>query len=168
MTVLHIPRHLLQRIYRQAVQGCPEESCGILVGTPGQVKRVEKVFPTENIDLRRGRDRYVIDGRDFLRADREARSCGQEILGFYHSHPDAPSLPSVVDLRRAWSEYSYLIVSVMEGEEPTSRSWVLDPQGDSFREERMVITSVIRAGDGELQNGQARRYRSAGNLQSGK
>lgn len=110
----------------------------------------------------------MIAGRDFIRIDREARSSGQEILGFYHSHPDAPSLPSSRDLRRAWSQYSYLIVSVMEGEEPSSRPWVLDVEGEFFEEERMMITSVIRAGDGDLQNGKVRRYRPAGDLQPGK
>ncbi|NOY53802.1 MAG: M67 family metallopeptidase [Deltaproteobacteria bacterium] len=139
MTALLISPSLLQRIHRQAVREYPQECCGILVGRLGKEKRVEKNFPTKNREHLRGCDRYAIDGRDFLRVDREARKAGREILGFYHSHPDGPSLPSSVDLHRAWNEYSYLIVSVIEGKDPSSRSWVLEPQERSFREERLRI-----------------------------
>ncbi len=139
MTQLRIPYPLLQRIYRQADREFPRECCGILVGTGGKIKAVETIFPAVNAERLQGGDRYRINGKDFLRVDREARETGREILGFYHSHPASPSLPSSVDLQRAWSQYSYLIVSVRTGEEPTSRSWVLKPQETSFCEEKLMI-----------------------------
>ena len=43
------------------------------------------------------------------------RAAGQEIVGYYHSHPDHPARPSAFDTEHAWPWYSYLIVRIDHG-----------------------------------------------------
>ena len=42
-------------------------------------------------------------------------SADRELVGFYHSHPDHPAVPSAFDLEHAWPNLSYVIVSVRDG-----------------------------------------------------
>jgi proteasome lid subunit RPN8/RPN11 len=141
LTALHIPLDLLQTIYRHSEKSYPDECCGILIGRIEKAKQIQELVSVPNSELLRGRDRYVIHGKDFLQADREARRRGTEIIGFFHSHPDFPALPSVTDLKKAWEGYSYLIVSLYAGHEPVSQSWVLDEAGETFKEEPIIVTA---------------------------
>ena len=57
--------------------------------------------------------RFVVDPEDHIRGRREARSRGLEVVGFYHSHPRSPALPSETDRAEAsYPGYLYLIVSL--------------------------------------------------------
>ena len=73
-------------------------------------------------------DRFWIDPRELLQAQKFARSQHWNIVGIYHSHPDHPAVPSERDRLFAWSEYSYLIVSVEEGAIADCQSWFLNEQ----------------------------------------
>jgi proteasome lid subunit RPN8/RPN11 len=53
-------------------------------------------------------------------------------VGFYHSHPDHPAVPSQFDLDHAWPVYSYVIVSVMAGRAENLLSWELRPDRTRF------------------------------------
>ncbi len=81
------------------------------------------------------RDRYLIDPKDTLDTERNAREKGQEILGFYHSHPDHPAVPSVYDKERAWPWYSYLILT-------TTSQGVLGARAWRLQEDEMVEDSL--------------------------
>ena len=74
-----------------------------------------------------------------LQAERDARRAGQEILGFYHSHPDVPARPSQYDLDHAWPVYSFLIMSVNQGRATAMHSWVMVEDHSRFDEELIVI-----------------------------
>ena len=43
--------------------------------------------------------------QDYLAAERQARAPGSSMLGFYHSHPDHPAVPSQYDLDHAWPTF---------------------------------------------------------------
>ena len=83
------------------------------------------------------RRRFAIAPEALLRAQKEARAAGLEVLGYYHSHPDAPAVPSARDLETAWPEVSYVIVAVERGRPGELRSWRLDPAQRGFEEERI-------------------------------
>jgi proteasome lid subunit RPN8/RPN11 len=132
-----IRRHL-ERVY-------PEEGCGILAGVdqPG-ARRIERAHPAEN---REGASRargYRIAAEDFLAAERRARTDGLDIVGFYHSHPDHPPVPSGVDLERAWPWYAYLIASVAKGTMADIQAWerVEGPAG--FKRVPLVVEPSAR------------------------
>ena len=96
--------------------------------------------------------RYWIDPKDIFEAQRYARRLthptGQpDIIGFYHSHPNYPAVPSKCDRACAWSTYSYVIVSVRQGTAQAVRSWRLDDR-QQFQPEPIDLLTASDAGTG--------------------
>lgn len=117
--MLRIPKSELRTIQAHARESYPHECCGILVGTQqNSEKTVARAIRAQNLNTERAQDRYLLDPKAQMQAEREAREAGQQVLGFYHSHPDHPALPSGTDNEQSWPEYSYLIVKVTASEIP--------------------------------------------------
>jgi len=57
------------------------------------------------------------------------------VMGFYHSHPDAPAVPSEFDREHAWPGYCYVIVSVRQGVPLEMRNWLLREDQSGFDED---------------------------------
>jgi proteasome lid subunit RPN8/RPN11 len=121
---LLIPGTEIETIRRHLERVYPEEGCGILTGVeqPG-ARRVERAHPAENRETGPRAHGYRIAAEDFLAAEKRAREEGLDIVGFYHSHPDHPPVPSGVDLERAWPWYAYLIASVTRGTMADLQAW---------------------------------------------
>jgi proteasome lid subunit RPN8/RPN11 len=92
-----------------------------------------------------GARRFRIVPELLLRAHREARARGLEVVGFYHSHPDAEARPSTLDREHAWPGYSYLIVGVVGGRPRELRSWRMEALGGTFGEEAVADDGPSRA-----------------------
>ena len=85
------------------------------------------------------RNRFLIQPEELLRGERYAREKKLEVVGFYHSHPDSPAVPSQYDLEHAWPTYSYIIVSVSKEASGDLRSWEQLPDRSRFDEERIEL-----------------------------
>ena len=66
---------------------------------PHRGERILSAAPARN--LSESRTRYLIDPADHIRARREARALGLDVVGFYHSHPEGPAFPSLSDVAEA-------------------------------------------------------------------
>ena len=123
------------------VRDFPNECCGLLIGRfelDGQ-KRVLETYPISNSrEEEAKRNRFLIRPEELLRGERYAREKKLEVVGFYHSHPDSPAVPSQYDLEHAWPTYSYIIVSVSKEESGDFRSWEQRPDRSSFDEEEII------------------------------
>jgi proteasome lid subunit RPN8/RPN11 len=119
-------------------EGYPNEICGVLVGPRGG-RTATEAKRARNLIVERSRDRYEIDPADHLRIQREADADGQDIVGYYHSHPDHPAQASRFDTERAWSGYVYVIVSVANGEPVDANAFVAENDGGPFRSEPLEI-----------------------------
>jgi proteasome lid subunit RPN8/RPN11 len=137
----------LKIIYDHAESIYPEECCGILLGKiAGIAKTVVEVIPTintwEKAELegieRTKHSRYTISPRAIFQAQKRGRNLQLEIVGFFHSHPDYPAIPSTCDRNQAWEVYSYPIVSVIQGKVTDIQSWVLDSDS-SFQTEEIWV-----------------------------
>ena len=84
-------------------------------------KTVEEVFAVENACEDSPHNRFLIPSNRMRQVDRRARTQGMEILGFFHSHPDAQSRPSAFDLEHAWPWYSIMVLSVIIGNKRKGR-----------------------------------------------
>jgi len=126
------------RLRRWAIEGYPEECCGVLVGrdTP-RATRVHRVVRVENVSPERRCDRYVLDPDGLLQADVAARAERLDIVGFWHTHPDHPPRPSRTDLDAAWEGYSYLIIAVDGANATRATAWRLHE--GSFQEQAVVL-----------------------------
>ena len=59
-----------------------------------------------------------------VRLQKRLRGTGRTIAGAYHSHTQAPAIPSPADVREAfYPEFVYVIVSVANREHPEVRAW---------------------------------------------
>lgn len=136
--MLEISKELLTQINNHGKQTYPDESCGIMAGfVEGDKRIVKKVYPAENLNKERSKDRYELNQKDFLHADRDAAKNDMDIVGIYHSHPDHPSKASETDREKAHQGYSYLITAIHNGEFFSRNSWVLD-QDNQFQEEEII------------------------------
>jgi proteasome lid subunit RPN8/RPN11 len=117
----------LDAIARHGEATYPDECCGILLGRETDGARVvARLLQIDNQwDAVERRRRFLIQPDDLLRAERAARRDGLDVLGFYHSHPDAPARPSEFDREHAWPWYTYLIASVEQGRYATLTGWQL-------------------------------------------
>jgi len=134
---LVLPARLRRVLIAQARAADPEECCGILVGTheaDGEVALVEEVIPTRNA-ARRRKQRYVVPPEDVAATQRRAREEGRLVVGFYHSHPDDPAMPSAADRKDAWPGVRYLIISLAGLGRPVLRSFRFHGGGAGFSEE---------------------------------
>jgi proteasome lid subunit RPN8/RPN11 len=134
---------LAEEIRRQGEAAYPAECCGALVGrVEGEAKEVVRLAPAVN---RRTDDphRYLIAPDDLRRLEAEVRAAGQEIVGYYHSHPDHPARPSAFDTEHAWPWYSYLIVRIDRGRGADLASWVLDDARPLMLPESLDVLSEV-------------------------
>ena len=121
----------LQVLRSHGERDYPHEACGLLLGNArnGSLS-IDESFPVRNLNEERARDRYDLDPKGQLDADRRARATGRDVVGVYHSHPDHPAAPSETDRSHAYPEWVYLIVSVAGGRAAAVGAFVL---GDDER-----------------------------------
>lgn len=133
----------LEAIRCHGEEDYPHECCGLLFGRVestggGRIKVVSSVERLDNEQADSRHNRFSITPAAFLSADRAARLRGDDILGFYHSHPNAPAVPSEFDREQAWPFYSYIIVSVVDGGARELNSWVLAEDRTHYNAEPIV------------------------------
>jgi proteasome lid subunit RPN8/RPN11 len=132
-----LPQPARLQLIAWAQKGYPHESCGVLVGNQDTVQvSIARVVLARNVNTERPRDRYQLDARDLLAADRSAEAGGLEIVGIWHTHPDHPAHPSEHDRVQAWQGWSYLILSVERDRVTELRSWRLT--NGAFQEETII------------------------------
>ena len=128
----------LQEIRAHGETTYPHECCGFLFGgLDGGKRRVDALLSAENVHEENHERRFLITPKAYMLAERDARARGQDIVGFYHSHPDHPARPSQYDLDHAWPNLSYIIVSIQDGEAADLTSWVLADDRRGFNAEEI-------------------------------
>ena len=80
-----------------AVKAGAYECCGLLVGHEGVVEEIEL---TANV-AENPMCQFEIDPSALIAAEKRARQGGPSILGYFHSHPNGVSEPSIKDTQMA-------------------------------------------------------------------
>ena len=134
----------LNNIKKHGEDDYPHECCGFLFGTStNDTKTIMKIRPVQNSRNSENRhNRYLITPQEFLKAEHQARLDGLDIIGFYHSHPDAEARPSQYDLDYSWPVYSYLIVSVKNREAKEATCWQIKDDRSEFLQEELAINTA--------------------------
>jgi len=125
----------------------PHECCGVLLGEMnGAERRVISIAPCGNTRTDSPQNRYHIDPKELVRIQREGRERGEDIVGFYHSHPDHPARWSATDLAEAhWFGCSYVITSVEKGKAAITNSFELTGSDESDKkllDEKIVVAQT--------------------------
>ncbi len=140
--MLILNNEIAQGIRGWGARDYPNETCGAMLGVDGaNAREVRALFPLTNRRDDSPRNRFSITADDFRAAERAAKQQGLELLGWYHSHPDHPARPSEFDREHAWPWYSYVIVSVAQGEPRDMTSWQLADDRSHFLPEEIAASA---------------------------
>jgi proteasome lid subunit RPN8/RPN11 len=147
--MLRIPQPVHAALRHHGEQTYPHECCGVLLGLfqDDGVKSVSRAAPCGNTRDDSPHNRYHIDPKELVRIQREGRRSGEDIVGFYHSHPDHPAHWSTTDLAEAhWIGCSYVITSVEEGKAAITNAFELTGAEDDkkFVDEKIEIVTATR------------------------
>lgn len=115
-----------------AVSAFPDECCGFMFGHEDAVgnRTVTQALTITNSAVENRKRRFVISPKDYLRGEQYAVENDTQLLGIYHSHPNHPAIPSEHDRVAAQPFFSYVIISVQNGNVDHTRSWLLN---DNFQ-----------------------------------
>ena len=144
---------LVEKIRQHGAESYPNECCGALLGRdadggaiPARAAReVLEIFPLVNRREDSPRNRFFVTAEDARDADKAAQAQGLDLIGWYHSHPDHPAQPSEYDREHAWPWYSYIIVSVHNGNPRDMTSWRLQDDRSAFVPEEVEIRNQAKA-----------------------
>jgi len=131
----------LEEIRRHGETDYPHECCGLLIGSFAEDGRklADEILPISNArEDSAKRNRFLIAPEDLLRGEKHAMQRGLDVVGFYHSHPDHPAVPSQFDIDHAWPVYSYIIVSVRDGRAEDLFSYQLRADRSRFDAEALL------------------------------
>ena len=114
-----------EKILEHCKKGLPNESCGLIGGVVEDGKRyIKKVYLLTNIDA--SNEHFSMDPKEQLAAVKD-------------SHPESPSRPSEEDKRLAYdSKVNYLILSLMDLENPVLNAFNIDEEKNVTREELVI------------------------------
>ncbi len=136
--------HLTQ-MRRHGERDYPFECCGLMLGRfeATRQKIVTETYPISNArEEADKRNRFLIRPEELMRGEKYAREKGVDVVGFYHSHPDEPAVPSKYDLDHAWPTYSYVVVAVTQGGATDLQSWEMEADRSKFNAEEIVTPPV--------------------------
>jgi proteasome lid subunit RPN8/RPN11 len=122
----------------------PNEGGGFLLGEiNGDVTRIIEITQVENIfETEEQYHRYAMTPQDWARLEDEADERGLELVGYYHSHPDSPAIPSIYDRDHALPNFVYIITSVMDGKAVDMKVWQLRTDRSQFDEQTLTVNQL--------------------------
>jgi proteasome lid subunit RPN8/RPN11 len=145
LEMLKLSQSAYDSLRRHGEETYPHECCGVLLGEMNGDRRVvTSVVRCGNTRTDSPENRYHIDPRELVKIQREGRERGEDIVGFYHSHPDHPAQWSKTDFAEAhWIGCSYVITSVEKGKAALTRSFELTGTSEDdkqFVEEKTEVS----------------------------
>lgn len=122
-----IDNGLLDKIETEAEKSYPFECCGIIFGSIEKSGKLAHSIKSIENNFGGGEEyhRFLITAEDMMKGELYARQNGLDVIGFYHSHPDHPAIPSDYDRDHALPVYSYIITSVVKGKADVTASYEL-------------------------------------------
>ncbi len=144
--MLRVERKDYEALRRHGEETYPHECCGVLLGRMHDdgIRIVTSTARCGNTRTDSPQNRYNIDPGELVRIQREGRERGEDIVGFYHSHPDHPARWSSTDLAEAhWIGCSYIITSVEKGKAAITNSFELagtEENNKQLMDEKIQVT----------------------------
>ncbi|MGD0835776.1 MAG: M67 family metallopeptidase [Polyangia bacterium] len=127
-------------IRTQCERAYPLEACGAILGRGDGESESWSVLAIRPAPNRHGDDqrrRYLVPPEFQVAAERDARLRGQDVIGYFHSHPDHPAQPSEYDRLHAWVGYLYAICAVAQGRATDMNAFALEEGGGAFQPVRI-------------------------------
>lgn len=142
MVSLAISEQLLTDIKAHLIGTYPNEGGGFLVGkVEGNQRIVTETHHVQNVfEAEEQFHRFLAESGTYEKVEDDADTRGLTLLGYYHSHPNAPAIPSEYDRAHALPFFLYLIVSVRNQEAQENRVWQLKEDRSTFEELTLTVS----------------------------
>ena len=129
-----LTKTLQQRIFEQMESTYPNEGGGFLLGAHGDESiRIADIIQIDNVfEAAEQHHRYAMTPQDWARLEDQADARNLTLIGYYHSHPDSPAIPSIYDRDHALPNFVYIITSVEKGKAVDMRVWQLQADRSQF------------------------------------
>jgi len=109
---------MIDEMVAHAREEAPNECCGLVASSNGDVKRVYRAANAERSPVK-----YVVDPRDQIRIQNEIDDHGWELGAIYHSHTRTEPVPSQTDINLAFYPEAVYIIVGLAGGEPDVRAF---------------------------------------------
>lgn len=137
--MVELPRPVYDEIVRHALEGWPEEVCGLIAGEGGVPVRLYRVA---NVAEHKP-TRYVMDPGEQFHAMMAIEGEELELYGIYHSHPSTQAYPSETDRSLAfYPDAIYFICTLADKEHPALRAFNIVDDEVTEREIRITEPSL--------------------------
>ena len=129
MSSVELPRPLANQLLQYAQAHEEQEICGIISSKNGIPF---ECYPVTN-SAAEPQHRFNMDEAELINTLRTLREQGEEMFAIFHSHPEAPALPSATDLAEdQYPDILKLIISlntigVLEMQAFHTRNGAIDP-----------------------------------------
>jgi proteasome lid subunit RPN8/RPN11 len=136
-----LSKALQAEIFTQMEATFPNEGGGFLLGkVQGKDTQIDVVIGVENVfESEEQYHRYAMTPQNWAKMEDEADERGLALVGYYHSHPNHPAIPSIFDRDHALPNFIYIITSVMDGKAAEQRVWLLQDDRSQFNETDLQI-----------------------------
>lgn len=135
-----LPRPVEEQALAHLRAAYPNEGGGFLLGyqQDGRVSVLD-VIPVANVFAAEEQYyRYAMRPEDWMALEDQAEARGLMLVGYFHSHPDSPAVPSDYDRMHALPNFVYLIVQVDQGSVRAARAWRLVEDRTRFEEQTLI------------------------------
>jgi proteasome lid subunit RPN8/RPN11 len=139
---VHLTAALQAQIFEQMEASYPNEGGGFLLGTQtDSIITIEDIIRVENTFAEEEQfHRYAMTPLDWARLEDTADERGLTLVGYFHSHPNSPAVPSIYDRDHALPNFTYIITAVYSGPKAAEqRVWRLREDRSQFDENTLVI-----------------------------
>ena len=144
--VVRMSRSLADEMVEHCVQGRPNEACGILAASNGDITKVFRMTNAAGSPVR-----YALDPQEQFAAYKKLEESGWDLGGVFHFHTRTEAYLFPTDVRLASEDVPYVIVS-LAADPPTIRAFrilkesLIDTDG---RIEEVTVVVEKREGDGQ-------------------
>ena len=136
--MIRIDNEAWAEMVQHARETYPNECCGAMLGNiDGDQKTVTVAMKLRNAFAGEQAQRYELRPEDLLAADREASARKLDLVGIYHSHPDCGAYFSQTDLKNSCPWYSFVVLSIQQGEFDHANSWLPNAEQTQAEKEEL-------------------------------
>jgi proteasome lid subunit RPN8/RPN11 len=137
-----INKTLQNEIFKHLETCYPNEGGGFLLGTSsGDTVEVSETIQIQNVfEEEEQYHRYAMTPQDWIKLEDEADARGLTLVGYFHSHPDSPAIPSIFDRDHALPHFTYLITQVNEAKAVEMLAWRLRDDRSQFDGETLSVS----------------------------
>ncbi len=132
--MVRLSEALVEEIVRHCKDGRPNEACGILGASEGEIVKVFRMTNASASPVR-----YSLDPQEQFAAYRKLEKEGWDLGGVFHSHTHTEAYPSPTDVRLASEDVPYVIVS-LASDPPAIRAFHI--RKDHWTDESGTIEEV--------------------------